>query len=153
MTKKKSIGDKEFQDIINDFSDHFQKLVSEWKGKQVGSMASWMGLFQSIMEKIQLVKGLPGLVKADICIEVISSVAQSLINTNAASLSEDQLNTVKMILTKEGAGILRGATSVIKGFMRSIDSNGDEEITMDELKDFFCGCCGIKEKKKKQNKQ
>ena len=58
------------------------------------------------------------------------------------------LTTVKMILTDEGMGILKGTTSIIKDLIRGMDKDGDQEVSMDELKDFFCGCCSLKKAKK-----
>ena len=90
--------------------------------------------------KVQLLKTVPGLQKADLCIDAIGRIAQALIDTNVADVSN--IDTVKMILSPQGMGILRGATSVLKDLIRGIDRDGDQEISSSELRDFFCGCCG-----------
>ena len=131
---------------VQSLTSHFQKLVESWKQEGIGSMASWMGLFQSIMQKAQLLKSVPGLRKADICLDVIAGIANALIESNPEDVD---LTTVKMILTDEGMGILKGTTSVIKDLIRGMDKDGDQEVSMDELKDFFCGCCSLKKAKKK----
>ena len=42
------------------------------------------------------------------------------------------------------AGIILGLLLI-----RGTDKDGDQEVSMDELKDFFCGCCSLKKAKKK----
>ena len=140
-SQKVELNKVEYDDILDDLQHHFGELVKSWKDQEVGTMGSWLGLFRAMMQKVQVLRSVPGLQKADLCIDAIARIAQTLVDTNAASVSS--IETVKMVLSPEGMGILRGTTSLIKDFMRGLDKDGDQEISGEELRDFFCGCCSL----------
>ena len=146
MTKTEP-SKEDYDNIVEDLSETFTELVKEWSRETVGELSQWINLFKEIMESAQKLESVPGLTKANISIDVISAIAQGLIDNNVADLPESSLSTVKLILSDSGLQILKASTSMIKDMMGKIDANNHGEISLDELGDFFCGCCSIKKKK------
>lgn len=131
----------EYDHIVNDLTNHFKDLVKEWKEGEPGKLSNWINLFKEIMEFAQEHKSVPGLVKANICIDVISAVAQSLLDENVANLPEETVKTLNLVLSSDGLEMLKASTGLIKNFIAGIDTNNDGHISKEELDDFFCGCC------------
>lgn len=138
---------EEYDNIVKNLSETFTELVKDWSDETIGELSHWINLFKEIMESAQKLKTVPGLTKANISIDVISSVAQGMCDNNIANLSESSLSTIKLILSDSGLQILKASTNMIKNIMGKIDANNDGEISLDELGDFFCGCCSINKKK------
>ena len=131
----------EYDHMVNDLTDHFKDLVKEWKDGEDGKLSNWINLFKEIMEFAQEHKSVPGVTKANICIDVISAVAQSLLDENVANLPEETVKTLNLVLSSDGLEILKASTGLIKNFIAGIDTNNDGNISKEELEDFFCGCC------------
>ena len=146
MTKVEPTKEEYDQMVVN-LSENFSGLVKEWSDEKIGELGQWINLFKEIMDFAQKLKTVPGLTKANICIDVIAGIASGLIENNVADLPESSLATVKMVLSDSGMQILKASTTMIKNLMGSIDTNNDNEISMEELGDFFCGCCSLKKKK------
>ena len=86
-----------------------------------------------------------GVVKSAVAIDVIQGLAQILIDENVANLNEQQMGTVKLVLSDEGANLMKASTGFLKNLMKMMDTNRDGKISGDEFKSFwkkyFCCCC------------
>lgn len=131
----------EYDQMVKDLTEEIKDLVKEWKEGEAGSLGNWIELFKQIMEFAQDLKTVPGLTKANICIDVISNIAQSMLDENVANLPEETVKTLNLVLSDQGLQILKATTGVIKNFIAGIDTNNDGHISKEELEDFFCGCC------------
>ena len=77
----------EYDQMVKDLTENFTELVKEWKDGEAGSVSNWINLFKEIMEFAQDLKTVPGLTKANICIDVISNIAQSMLDENISRSS------------------------------------------------------------------
>ena len=131
---------------IDSLFNQFVPLIRKWKAHDVGSLENWIGLLKQVMkgiEKAGTING--GVAKSTVAIDVIQKLAQVLIYENPAKLTDEQLKTVRFILTDNGAAALKVSAGLLKKLINIIDTNKDGEISSEELKSFwkkyFCCCC------------
>ena len=131
---------------INNLFNEFVPLVRKWKSYDVGSLESWIGLLKQVMrsvEKIDNING--GIAKSTVAIDVLHRLAQVLIDENPGKLTDEQLKTVRFILTEEGVSALKVSAGLLKKLINVIDTNKDGEISSEEMHNFwrkyFCCCC------------
>ena len=135
---------KEVDNAIEQFKD--EVLTSG----DVGQLSFWMSLLRKIMQWIQSSVKMKGLDKMEIALDSVKSLAQMLLDSNVANIDEKAASTLKTVLSEEGLGLMGAATSVIKDFMRKIDTDGDGEISMDECANLFSCCFPNKKKNSKK---
>jgi len=131
---------------IDSLFNQFVPLIRKWKAYDVGSLENWIGLLKQVMkgiEKAGTING--GVAKSTVAIDVIQKLAQVLIDENPAKLTDEQLKTVRFILTDDGVAALKVSAGLLKKLINIIDTNKDGEISSEELKSFwkkyFCCCC------------
>ncbi len=137
-----------YKEALDGLTSNFKNLIQSWKSQQLGNMATWMNLFQQVMTQIQISHAIPGTQKASLALDCIQGLAKICIDENVAGLNEDQLKTVKSILSDEGASVLTAATGALKQLIVALDKNEDGEISLDEI----CGCCFPSVKQRKTRK-
>lgn len=132
--------------VIDDLFNEFVPLIRKWKAHDAGSLDNWIGLLKQIMrgvEKVGTING--GVAKSTVAIDVIQKLAQVLIDENPAKLTDEQLKTVRFILTDEGVAALKVSAGLLKKLINIIDTNKDGKISSEELQSFwkkyFCCCC------------
>lgn len=140
-TKKEEIA-LEIKRVIS----HFESDVMN--SPKIADLSFWMGLLRRIMEWVQKSVKMKGLDKMEIAMDSIRHFASALINSNVGKIDEKALKTLKAVLSDEGLGLMGAATSVIKDFMRRIDTDGDGEISSAECASLF-SCCFPKKANKK----
>lgn len=133
-------------DAIDDLFNEFVPLIRKWKAYDVGSLESWIGLLKQVMRSVEKIDNLEGgVAKSTVAIDVIQKLAQVLIDENPAKLTDDQLKTVRFILTDEGVAAMKVSAGLLKKLINVIDTNKDGKISDEELKSFwkkyFCCCC------------
>ena len=132
--------------VIDDLFNEFVPLIRKWKAHDAGSLDNWIGLLKQVMrgvEKVETING--GVAKSTVAIDVIQKLAQVLIDENPAKLTDEQLKTVRFILTDEGVAALKVSAGLLKKLINIIDTNKDGKISSEELQSFwkkyFCCCC------------
>mgnify|MGYP001220797019 CR=1 FL=1 len=138
-------GDK-YDVIVKGLIEKLRPLIRRWKARDIGDWNSWLQLLQKIMGMVQSdLVGEGGVVKSAVAIDVIQGLAQILIDENVANLNEQQMGTVKLVLSDEGANLMKASTGFLKNLMKMMDTNRDGKISGDEFKSFwkkyFCCCC------------
>ena len=136
----------EYDKITQETVDHFKPLVKRWKARDVGDFQSWLSLLKQIMKVLESKASHEGgIAKATLAIDIIQKLAQMFIDENIANLNEDQMKTVNLILSDEGAAMLRVSTGLLKRLLNAIDTNNDGNISTTEAQSFFkkifCFCC------------
>lgn len=126
-----------------------QPMISEWSAQQVGSLQNWIAFFRQIMETVQSTWNIPGVQKAELCIEVLQDIAQALIDENPAHLTDTELQTVKIVLSSEGLHLLQASTAFLKQLIRSVDRDNDGEISLEECANFCCPFLGKRKPSKR----
>ena len=135
-----------YEEVTSNLVGSFTPLIKKWKASDAGNLENWINLLKQVMKTLE--SDLPnegGVVKGTIAINVVQGLAQILIDENVANLDENQLRTVKLILSDEGVSVLRMSTGLLKKAMNVIDTNRDGKISGEEFKSFwkryFCCCC------------
>ena len=68
-----------------------------------------------------------------------------LIDENPGKLTDEQLKTLRFILTEEVVYSLKVSAGLLKKLINVIDTNKDGEISSEEMHNFwrkyFCCCC------------
>ena len=131
---------------IDELFNEFVPLIRKWKAHDAGSLDNWIGLLKQVMrgvEKVGTING--GVAKSTVAIDVIQKLAQVLIDENPAKLTDEQLKTVRFILTDEGVAALKVSAGLLKKLINIIDTNKDGKISSEEMQSFwkkyFCCCC------------
>ena len=132
--------------VIDELFNEFVPLIRKWKAHDAGSLDNWIGLLKQVMrgvEKVGTING--GVAKSTVAIDVIQKLAQVLIDENPAKLTDEQLKTVRFILTDEGVAALKVSAGLLKKLINIIDTNKDGKISSEEMQSFwkkyFCCCC------------
>ena len=132
--------------VIDELFNEFVPLIRKWKAHDAGSLDNWIGLLKQVMrgvEKVGTING--GVAKSTVAIDVIQKLAQVLIYENPAKLTDEQLKTVRFILTDEGVAALKVSAGLLKKLINIIDTNKDGKISSEEMQSFwkkyFCCCC------------
>ncbi len=147
MSENKSMSKDYIQRYADGIVDKFREDVL--RSKDYGNLSFWMSLLKDIMALIQSTVKLKGLDKMEIAMDSIHKLANAVLETNPGELDMNTHKTINIVLSDEGLGIMKATTGIIKNFMRSIDTNGDGEISSQECRDLF-SCCFPKVDKSKK---
>ena len=145
VSKNNSVGGDKYDLIVKGLIEKLRPLIRRWKSRDIGDWNSWLQLLQKVMGMVQSdLVGEGGVVKSVVAIDVVQGLAQILIDENVANLNEQQMGTVKLVLSEEGANLMKASTGFLKNLMKMMDTNRDGKISGDEFKSFwkkiFC-CC------------
>ena len=144
--EKKKLTEEEYQDVRTKLRKEINEMISSnWTQTQFGSLNEWMVLLKTIMGIIQKTYKIPGVQKSSLAIDVLQDIATIIIDENVANLNEEQLKTVKTVLSSEGFQLLSVSTSFLKQIISNIDTDGDGEISKEECHAFCCGCFSLKQ--------
>ena len=106
--------------------EKLRPLIRRWKSRDIGDWNSWLQLLQKVMGMVQSdLVGEGGVVKSVVAIDVVQGLAQILIDENVANLNEQQMGTVKLVLSEEGANLMKASTGFLKNLMKMMDTNRD----------------------------
>ena len=145
-----SVKDK-YDVVIEELSENFSELVLRWSESEFGSFDNWLQLLKNMMKFLQKEHGeLKGIEKAECATKAIVELSTRIYNKQTKDLSDEEINNLKsgklkmVVLVMENPEILKSATGLLKKTLKMLDTNGDGEITGDEVKGFikskFC-CC------------
>ena len=140
----------EYDKVLSELTKEFSTLVSEWKHQKAGEISSWMSLFGNVCRHVQTHKNIAGVQKAELAVDCVTVLCRSFLNENIASIPEEAKATLQLILSDSGVNLLKGTTSMIKGFLKGLDKNQDGEISLEEFVEGCFGCCVKKKKKGKK---
>ena len=135
--EKKKMGPKEQEVLTQKLTDDSWSIIESWIDlKKYDDMSEWMELFRSTMKAVQKTKGVPGIQKAEISVDVIQGLASKLLT------KIDIDNPILTLLVSEGGkALLKAATKGFKEAMNILDIDGDGEISTSEFTSIFACCC------------
>jgi len=139
------VNNDPYTKVVNDLVNQFKPLVKRWSAGRIGSLDSWIGLLKEVMKMINTTDLSGGVAKATVAVDVIQGLAGILISENVAKLNDDQMKIVNLILSDEGASVLRLSTGLLHQVIQSMDTDNDGKISGAEFKSWwkrtFCFCC------------
>ena len=138
-------NDNKYDKLTQTLVSKFEPLIRSWKASDVGNWNNWLELLNQVMKMVQSgLMGEGGIVKSTVAINVVQGLAQIFIDQNVGKLDEQQLKTVRLVLSDDGANLLKASTGILKKLMKMLDTNNDGRISQEEVRSCwkkFFGCC------------